>query len=140
MEEGGGDVATKVEVSDDDVREKLREVLVGADLQVQLPQLCRDHSKSTVCMWLEGKFLCVQTTTQKKLRKQLEEHFGCCLKDRKPMLKEEVESFLLKSHNMYDAEEEQEQEEEEKPKKKKRTGLGQKQCLSDSMMSFLGMY
>lgn len=82
----------------------------------------------------------MQTTTEKQLRKQLEKHFGCDLKDRKPIFKEEIESFLLKNQDLFDDDENGgESEEEEKPKKtKKRTGVGQRQNLSEKMQSFLG--
>lgn len=84
----------------------------------------------------------MQTTTEKQLRKQLEKHFGCDLKHRKAVFKEEIESFLLKNQDLFDADENDEEasEEEDKPKKKKkRTGLAQKQDLSEKMQSFLGM-
>lgn len=83
----------------------------------------------------------VQTTTEKQLRKQLEKHFGCDLKSRKAVFKEEIESFLLKNQELFEDDEDQEEpEEEERPKKsKKRTGLAQRQSLSEQMQTFLGM-
>ena len=83
----------------------------------------------------------MQTTTEKQLRKQLEEHFNCDLKDRKPIFKEEIESFLLKNQDLFDAEDDDaELGEDEKPKKKKRTGVGMRQSLSEQMQSFLGTF
>ena len=82
---------------------------------------------------------CLQTTTEKQLRKQLEAHFNCDLKDRKHIFKEEIESFLLKNQELFDTEANEEaSDEEEKPKKKKkRTGVGMRQSLSEQMLSLI---
>ena len=104
------------EVSDDDVRRKLREVLKDTDLN---------------------------TTTEKKLRKQLEEHFGCDLKPRKQIFKEEIESFLAQC-DVFQQEEDDELEAEaavdDAPKAKaKRKGRTTPQTFSEELCTFLNV-
>ena len=100
------------EVTDDELRKHLRETLKNTDLA---------------------------STTERKLRTQLEEHFGCSLKPRKAVFKEEIESFLAQCNDINaESEEEQGGEGEEEPKKKK-VRAGPPVSLSAEMQAFLGV-
>eukprot|EP00892_Ulva_mutabilis_P000648 jgi/Ulvmu1/10584/UM065_0038.1 len=99
-------------VSDDDVRSKLRELLPDVDLQ---------------------------TATERHLREKLQERFGCNLKDRKHIFKEEIQDFLS-SHALTENDAEVDPD-EEAPKitKKRKTGLAAACTLSPEMQQFLGV-
>ena len=97
------------DVSDDDLRRYLRKTLKATDLN---------------------------TTTEKKLRAQLEEHFGCDLKPRKKIFKEEIEHFLSQCDGLDEEVDEGEAAEEPAPKGK-RKGKHTKQSLSEELREFL---
>jgi len=84
----------------------------------------------------------LQSTTEKKLRKQLEEELKCDLTERKGLIREEVNTWLNENQDEEDGEEEaeQEEEEEEQPKKKRAAGGFTKAqaILSPALSAFLG--
>eukprot|EP00195_Chlamydomonas_chlamydogama_P012736 CAMPEP_0202890952 /NCGR_PEP_ID=MMETSP1392-20130828/1184_1 /ASSEMBLY_ACC=CAM_ASM_000868 /TAXON_ID=225041 /ORGANISM="Chlamydomonas chlamydogama, Strain SAG 11-48b" /LENGTH=285 /DNA_ID=CAMNT_0049574609 /DNA_START=163 /DNA_END=1020 /DNA_ORIENTATION=+ len=84
----------------------------------------------------------LETTTEKMLRKQLEEELNTDLTELKPLIRKEIEAYLdSKNGDGADEEEEEEEEEEEKrPKKKRGAGGLNKPCvLSEAMQEFLGV-
>lgn len=79
-------------------------------------------------------------TTEKMLRKTLETEFSCNLTEKKPLLKEEIKSYLAsQAAEEEDEEEEEEEQEEDAPVKKKKTFHRFGVKLSDPMQAFLGM-
>ena len=101
-------MADSGEPTDDEVRARLRDTLKDTDLA---------------------------TTTEKTLRKQLEQHYGCSLKPRKALFKEEIEAFLATCNEPAD-----EAEPEEAPSTtKRRGGFATPQSLSEELRAFLGV-
>jgi len=115
------------QVNDDELKERLRLLLAASDLA---------------------------TTTEKKLRKQLEEEFGVSLSDKKALIRREVEEFLEAQQDgeedadgaeeedaegEEEADEEEGQEEAEARKRKRNTGGGMGSLLSEEMQQFLGV-
>jgi upstream activation factor subunit UAF30 len=102
------------EVTDDSLRSYLRQTLKTTDLS---------------------------TTTERKLRGQLEEHFGCDLKPRKNIFKEEIEQFLSQCQELEQGEpDDDDAAEEPAPAKngKRKAGHTQ-QSLSEELRTFLGV-
>jgi upstream activation factor subunit UAF30 len=99
-------------VSDDDLRAHLRETLKMTDLA---------------------------TTTERNLRAKLEEHFGCDLKPRKPLFKEEIENFLAQCEDLEEEEPEDAEEEASQSRSGKKRGFHTHQSLSAELRVFLGV-
>jgi upstream activation factor subunit UAF30 len=80
-------------------------------------------------------------TTEKMLRKTLETEFSCNLTEKKPLLKEEIKSYLASqaAEDEEEEEEEEEEEDEDAPVKKKKIFHRFGVKLSDPMQAFLGM-
>jgi hypothetical protein len=106
------------EVSDDDIRQRLREILKVVDLD---------------------------TTTERQLREQIQKHFGCGdLKSKKSIFSEEIEAFLRSREDDYvegddDAEVDPDGDAElddEEPKKRKRS-VGGCVHMSEELLEFL---
>jgi upstream activation factor subunit UAF30 len=96
------------EPSDIELRAKLRSTLAGIDLS---------------------------TATEKTIRAQLEEHFGCSLKAKKPIIKEEIEFFLSSCNEIQD--ESDEEIEPPQPSTSKRKGTQSRQSISPELQAFL---
>ncbi|KAG2425696.1 hypothetical protein HXX76_013538 [Chlamydomonas incerta] len=94
-------------IPDEEVLTKLRELLKDADLTV---------------------------TTEKMLRKQLEEHFKQDMTDRKPIIRAEVERYLAEQP----ADEEEDEEESDEDDAPARGG-GMGSWLSEPLQEFLGV-
>ncbi|KAG2452960.1 hypothetical protein HYH02_002297 [Chlamydomonas schloesseri] len=94
-------------IPDEKVLTKLRELLKDADLNV---------------------------TTEKMLRKQLEEHFKQDMTDRKPIIRAEVERYLAEQ-----AGDEEEEEGEESEDDAPARGGGMGSWLSEPLQAFLGV-
>ncbi|WIA29142.1 hypothetical protein OEZ86_011653 [Tetradesmus obliquus] len=112
------------EVTDDELRERLLQMLQESDLS---------------------------TVTEKMLRKQLEEQLGVKLADKKQLIRQEVMAFLAKQQQDQDGgqdgdgeadeqegegEEDQEEQEEKPRKRRNNSHLGS--VLSEPMQAFLG--
>lgn len=85
----------------------------------------------------------LQTTTEKMLRKKLEEEFGEDLADKKLLIREVVTKYLesQQAEEQEDAAEEEEEEaEEEEDRPRKKTGSGgMGSILSEALQHFLGV-
>lgn len=91
----------------------------------------------------------ISNTTLKIVRTQLEEQFGCCLKDRKEIIYESFEKFLAKSADLIKYNEiivdenehikEEEFVDEPFTKKKTKGGFGADVHLAPDLADFLGV-
>jgi upstream activation factor subunit UAF30 len=100
------------EPSDNEIRSKIRSTLASADLSI---------------------------TTEKMIRTQLEEHFGCSLKTKKPVFKEEIELFLSKCDEIKEEMDEDEDPEDPQSTNSKQKSNHSKQSLSPELCNFLGI-